>query len=81
MTLIIRKIFRENDVVCPKLKWPEIRVFVVREKIGTAKESILEPVASREQNFQKNCPPSIYYKDLEVRITRICSKTAGRFTL
>ena len=59
MTLIIRKIFRENDVVCPKFTRPEIRVFVVREKIGKSKESILEPVALTDENFKKNIPPSI----------------------
>ena len=56
---MIRKIFGANGAVGQKFKWPELSVYFVPEKIANARQSVVDPVEEADENFKKNCPPSI----------------------
>ena len=56
---MIRKFFGENGAVGPKLKWPELRVYFVPEKIANANKAVVDPEGVVDENFKKNSPPSV----------------------
>ena len=62
-TVVIRKFFGANGAVGHKFKRPELRVYFVPEKIANANKAVVDPAEVVEENFKKNCPPSIYYKN------------------
>ena len=56
---MIRKFFGANGAVGQKLKWPELRVYFVPEKIANANKAVVDPAEPIDENFKKNCPPSV----------------------